>query len=178
MAKHITITAEYVRSRIDYDPETGILTWKARPVRNPIDKMWNTRFAGTTIRHTQTSGYIQFKLDGKNYLGQHIAWVIAHGVWPAHLVDHENRIRDDNRLSNLRDATRSQNNSNTKPYSNNTLGFRGAWQNGKRWAVRISSQGKRIYCGTYDSKEDAARAYDVIAKQVHGEFATLNFPLP
>lgn len=178
MATRILITAEYVRSRIDYDPETGILTWKARPVRSPIDKMWNTRFAGTVITHKQSSGYVHLGLDGKNYLGQHIAWVISYGVWPTHLVDHENRIRNDNRLSNLRRATRSQNNSNTKFRADNTSGFRGVYRSPvpKKWCAHIGHQNKKIHLGTFNCITAAALAHDVAAKRLHGEFASLNFP--
>lgn len=175
MAKRTPITAEYVRSRIDYDPETGILTWKARPVRNRIDKMWNTRFAGTRVTHKNSTGHIQFGLNGKNHLGHRIAWLIVHGECPP-LVDHENRIRDDNRLSNLRAATRSQNNSNTQPYSNNTTGFRGVWRNGRQWSATIRTQYKANFLGCFDTKEEAARAYDTAARELHGNFATLNFP--
>ena len=175
MAKSIPITAEYVRSRINYDPDTGVLRWKSKIERNRIDRMWNTRFAGLEITHRNSSGHIQFGLDGKNYLAHRIAWLIVHGEWVP-LVDHENRIRDDNRLSNLRAATRSQNNSNTRHYSNNTIGFRGVWRNGNRWAATIRYNHKQKYLGNYETPEKAAQAYDAAARQLHGAFATLNFP--
>ncbi|MBZ9922276.1 HNH endonuclease [Mesorhizobium sp. BR1-1-7] len=176
MATHTPITAEYARSRIDYDPETGILTWKARPVRNRIDKMWNTRFANTAIAHKNSTGHIQFGLDGRNHLGHRIAWLIVHGECPP-LVDHENRIRDDNRLLNLRAATRSQNNTNTRVYSNNTSGFRGVSRRSSRnkWSAHIRHAGKTLHLGNFNCITAAALAYDAAARKFHGEFASLNF---
>src|SRR5687768_10767115 len=114
MSDHAPLTADYVRSRIDYDPDTGTLTWKRRPERNSIDKMWNTRFSGLDITHHNSTGHIHFGLDGKNYLGHRIAWLIVNGEWPRGDIDHINGVRDDNRWTNLREATRSQNASNAK----------------------------------------------------------------
>jgi hypothetical protein len=137
--------------------------------------MWNTRFAGTAITGKNSTGHIRLGLDGKNYLGHRIAWLITHGKWPP-LVDHKNRVSDDNRLSNLRAATHSQNSSNTRIYSTNTSGFRGVWRNGNRWAASIRSDYKIMFLGNFASKEDAACAYDAAARKLHGGFATLNFP--
>lgn len=169
----MALSAEYVRSRVAYDPETGRLSWKSIAVRDRIDRMWNTRFAGTSITHKNSSGHIQFGLDGKNVLGHRIAWLITHGECPS-LIDHENGVRDDNRLCNLRPASSSQNASNSKDRSHNTSGYRGVWRQNGKWLARIGSERKKIYLGSFDTAESAAAAYNAAATNLHGEFARLN----
>ncbi len=172
----MSVTAEYVCSRIDYNPETGALIWKPIVEQSSIDKMWNTRFAGKKITHKNSSGHIQFGMNGKNYLAHRMAWLIVHGDLPD-LIDHANGVRDDNRLCNLRPATRSQNSSNTRRRSDNTSGYRGVSHRCHpiKWSAFIGVNGKTLHLGNFDRPEDAAHAYDAAAKKYHGEFATLNF---
>lgn len=93
-----------------------------------------------------------------------------------HEVDHINGVRDDNRLANLRWATRSQNNGNLRVGSGASQ-YRGVvkGQNG-RWAAQIGKMGKHVFLGEYLTQEEAARAYDREARAYFGEFARLNFP--
>lgn len=92
-------------------------------------------------------------------------------------VDHKNWNRLDNRRSNLRLATRSQNIANSKLSSNNTSGYRGVVGDRatSKWCAQIKSNGKKRVLGCFSSKEDAARAYDAAALEVFGEFASTNF---
>lgn len=175
MANHAPITAEYVRSRIDYDPETGRLTWKPKPVQTHFEKIWNTRFAGKPITSRKDTGHIQFSLDGRFYLAHRIAWLIAYGEFPNSEIDHENGVPDDNRLSNLRTATRSQNGSNRRLHSNNTSGFRGVSLLCGKWSAYIRIDNRTRWLGSFPSREEAAQAYDNAARQLHGEFARTNF---
>jgi hypothetical protein len=93
-------------------------------------------------------------------------------------VDHINRNGLDNRRSNLRPATTSQNNANQGRRRDNTSGFKGvSWHaSRKRWNARIGFQGKTISLGHYLTREEAARAYDQAAIEMYGEYAVLNFP--
>jgi hypothetical protein len=103
------ITAEYVRRRLDYDPETGIFVWK---LRGPDNKTWNTRYAGEVAGNIKSDGYRQINIDGKLYRAARLAWLITNGEWPENEIDHINRKRDEDRLTNLREATRTENNNN------------------------------------------------------------------
>lgn len=96
-------------------------------------------------------------------------------------IDHADGDGLNNRRSNLRPCTRGQNNSNRKILSNSKSGYKGIYfmpvRTQKPWMAKISVCGKRIYLGVFASAEEAARAYDVAAKEKFGEFANLNFPL-
>lgn len=92
----------------------------------------------------------------------------------AQTIDHINQNSLDNRRCNLRISTNSQNGYNrTKPKSN-TSGFKGVSKSGKKWVANIGFAGTRIYLGTYDTRYQAAQAYNIAALKYHGEFANLN----
>lgn len=93
-------------------------------------------------------------------------------------VDHSNMDKLDNRRSNLRVCTRSQNKANISLNVANTSGYKGVyWSNSnKGWMARIKRKQKTIYLGTFDDPADAGRAYDQAAKKYFGKFARLNFP--
>lgn len=92
-------------------------------------------------------------------------------------VDHEDGNTLNNRRStNLRFASREQNMWNRTRQANCSSGFKGVERSGNRWAARIRALGVRHHLGTFSTPEEAARAYDAAALQLHGEFAWLNFP--
>jgi hypothetical protein len=95
-------------------------------------------------------------------------------------IDHHNRDPLDCRESNLRPCTQSQNNCNGKMRSDNKSGYRGvSWdKTHRKWCSEICFEGKRRRLGRFDNdkKKEAAQAYDKAARELHGEFAHLNFP--
>lgn len=94
-------------------------------------------------------------------------------------IDHINNNGLDCRKSNLRLATNSQNHCNMKSSRPSTTGFRGVTvkkYTNTFYIARISFNGKRCFIGSFSTPEEAARAYDAKAIELHGEFATLNFP--
>lgn len=94
------------------------------------------------------------------------------------IVDHANGDTMDNRRSNLRIASHQQNMSNSQRRKTNTSGYKGVQLrcDGKKWLARIQVNKKTIHLGSFETREDAARAYDAAAIQHFGEFARLNFP--
>jgi hypothetical protein len=113
------IDADYVRKRLEYDPEIGIFIWKPRAVRRTEDKIWNTRFSGEVAGTILNTGYRRIGIDGKYYGAARLAWLYVYEEWPKNEIDHINRVRDDDRLANLRDVTHTDNQNNRK--SNNGL---------------------------------------------------------
>lgn len=153
------ISVESIRGRLRYDPETGEIF---RRMRGGGEK----RIGG--LRPT---GYRALQIDGVMVYEHRLAWALSYGEWPSDDIDHINGDRSDNRLSNLRLATRSQNNINAGPPKDNTSGFRGVSANRGRWGAYINVDGKRHWLGTFDTQEEAAAAYAEAALKHFGEFA-------
>jgi len=120
-----------------------------------------------------TSGYVIAR--GPRSVELALAVAIAKPA-PGLEVDHRNRDPLDNRRTNLRCATRSQNAANRSRPVGSSAPYRGVrrTRNGRRWMALLSVNGRQRYFGTYDSPELAARAYDVAALEQFGEFAALN----
>ncbi len=87
--------------------------------------------------------------------------------------DHRNGDTLDNRRSNLRICTQSQNKKNARKRRDNTSGVKGVDFHAGKWRVRINENGQSVYVGKYNSKEDARNAYRTAATRLHGEFAHL-----
>ena len=90
------------------------------------------------------------------------------------VIDHKNHIALDNKKDNLRLATREQNSRNIMSTKSKT-GFKGVRKQGSKYQARIGINKNQIYLGTFDTPEDAAKAYDIKAVEMFGEFAFLNF---
>ena len=168
---------ELLRLAIDYDPQTGRMTWKERNPEQWPDartaKIFNLQFAGKPVGVVAKNGYVLVSFLGKRFYAHRVAWAITHGEQPESCIDHANGIRTDNRLANLRVATESQNRHNTGIRSVNTSGHKNvSWSKSlKRWSVEIRSNGKRHFIGYFLSKSEAAMAAKNARKKLHGEFA-------
>lgn len=123
--------------------------------------------------------YHVFWSNGKSkHLSLHL-FLLGLGGGRNPLVDHKNRNGLDCRRDNLRIATHSQNLTNSRRPSRNTSGYKGVVRNKQiqaPWSAQIRKDCKRYYLGAYKTKLEAALAYDRAAKELHGEFAALNFP--
>lgn len=170
MAAKTVITAAYVRSRFNYNPETGIFT-RAAPSHKGRWKV------GETVGCSRPDGHIVICLRGRLYRANRLAYLYMTGEWPPHEVDHRNRDKSDNRWGNLRPATPSQNKWNGTGRRNRSSQFRGVYHDKQRgkWRASISAYRKTVALGRFNTEIEAARAYDEAARAMHGEFATLNF---
>jgi len=92
------------------------------------------------------------------------------------MIDHIDGNGLNNKRTNLRPCTNSQNSANRKKSKRNTSGFKGVCKRSKRWDAYIRVGGIQIHLGCFDTPEQAAHAYDRKAIEVFGEFARLNFP--
>ena len=94
---------------------------------------------------------------------------------PDILVDHKNKDTLDNRRENLRTCDKSQNAANSGPRSGK---YKGVYyrKDTNKWIAQFTYLGKTKHLGSFNSVENAARAYDKAAFEQHGKFAYLNFP--
>jgi hypothetical protein len=173
MAYKDNLTAEYVRSILGYDMETGVFTWK---VREDVPPEWNTRRAGDPPGYITDKGYLSIGINNSDYMGHRLAWLIVHGEWPSRELDHHNGNKSDNRIINLRISTQAQNTKNRSKGKNNTSGYKGVYYNkiNRKWIAQITINYKVKYLGSFDTAEQAAQAYNKAALEYHGEFAKLN----
>lgn len=95
--------------------------------------------------------------------------------YPSNLIDHRDGDGLNNCRSNLREATRAQNGQNRGPQRNNSSGYKGvSWYKRRQlWQAQITASGVRKHLGFFSDIEEAAAAYAVAAKSLHGEFFRL-----
>ena len=159
------ITQCELKEVLDYNPDTGVFTWK-----NTVS---NRAVIGSVAGNKDNHGYICIKINRKPYQLHRLAYLYMTGNFPENLIDHINHIKDDNRWTNLRDATYSQNMSNIVKYKTNTSGYKGVgWsKTAKKWRAQISYMHKDIYIGSYNTPQEASEAYKKKAIELFGEFA-------
>lgn len=156
---------ETLRKLLDYDPETGFLTWKPRPVEmfpnEPKFKRWNTRYANKRAGNAKgyQKGYIAMCILSKNYPAHRVAWAMHYGEWPKDQIDHINRQPADNRISNLRIVSNFENCRNKGFSKKNTSGHIGVHlrRNTGKWYAYISMRG-RVSLGSFNTFEEAVAA--------------------
>lgn len=97
------LSAKRLREILDYNPETGIFTWKVMLAhrRKPGD-----------VAGSLTHGYIEIGIENHSYRAHHLAWLYIHGELPQGMIDHIDGNRVNNAIANLRIATNQQNSQN------------------------------------------------------------------
>lgn len=132
------------------------------------------RLAGTRAGHTHKTGYRNLLVDGRSFREHRAIWCLVHGDWPDCEIDHVNGDPSDNRLENLRLATKSQNARNRRVRRGVASGVKGvsAVTGSSRWQARIFANGKEHYLGCFATIEAARAAYAEAADELHGEFAS------
>ena len=158
------ITQDILKEQLYYDSVTGLFTFK---------KKKGGMLPGSVAGYIQKDGYVAISINGVQYKAHRLAWLYLYGHFPKDHLDHINMKRDDNRINNLRMATRSQNHMNRKAYSNNKLGIKGVHVCGNRFRALIKKDGKQICLGIYGTAEEARKAYEDASKIMHGEFSRL-----
>lgn len=134
--------AALIRGRVHL--RNGELYWSIRggPIKSATDKWGYKYFA---IRHPKGSHH---------FFVHRVIWLLSHGSWPVGEIDHANRIKADNRIENLRDVTRSENERNKARRPSYGI----TWHKRKKaWEVRPS---RNTYCGCFKNRDDAVAARD------------------
>ena len=143
----MTITQDELKRMLDYDESTGEFRWIGR----------NCKLAGSK----DSNGYLLIQVLGKKYAAHILAWLYVYGYFTK-LLDHIIMIRDDNRIVNLREASRSLNALNSlKPKKNNKSGFLGVYLHNvnKVYCTRLKVNGISKFLGCYETPEEAREVY-------------------
>ena len=157
------LSVEVLSGLIDYNPETGALTWKV--TRNAYGGQVKP---GTPAGRVDKHGYLLLVINGLVYWGHRLAWYLHYGVWPQNQIDHVNMDPLDNRVANLREATMTQQRANQRVRRDSKSGVKGVQQTKSgRWRARIASRD----IGHFDTPQEAHSAYVAAAKREFGEFA-------
>ena len=155
------LTAERVRELLDYDQETGRFTRRRSQGRGAKGQV-----PGSRHQH----GYIVIRIDRKAYLAHRLAWLVAYGEWPKEEIDHINGVRDDNRITNLRDVSRRTNRENARvPRSTNRVGLLGVcWDTrDRKFLSTITTEGRNISLGYFTDPIKAHEAYLEAKRRLH-----------
>jgi hypothetical protein len=158
------LTAERLRELLSYDPETGVFTWRVR-IRGNVHP-------GMASASSRRRGYARVKVDGHAYAAHRLAWLYVYGEWPAGFIDHKNRDRADNRISNLRIATLSQNQHNRGASRLSSTGVKGVYLDRKRggYQVSLAVNYKSVYIGRCKTIAEGAELYRAAVSKHHRDF--------
>lgn len=165
------LTQKYLKECLHYDHETGVFTWKDRPLwhfkgcsnqrQEAVCKAWNTKYSGKMITSKkEENGYMRTTILYRNHTLHRLAFLYIEGFFPEYDVDHINGIKDDNRWCNLRHASRMCNMQNCGLRSDNSSGVTGVIWNKtrKKWFASIKILQKEISLGYFSDYDKAVMA--------------------
>lgn len=172
------ITQDELKKLIEYDPLTGVFTWKHRVGTDRGTKVFNTQYAGKVAGSVQTdsTGHKQVTISIKGVANKahRLAWVYMTGEdIDGVIIDHDDCDPLNNRFANLRKANHNNSAHNKGKTRKNTSGLKGVSFKTSigRWVAQISVCDKKKHIGYYDTPEEAHEAYKEAAVKYHGEFA-------
>jgi hypothetical protein len=163
------MNAERLRELLSYDGETGEFVWRvtrgSRACAGSVAGCVNVYFGGRQ--------YQQICIDSTKYLAHRLVWLYVHGRWPTHCIDHIDGNGINNQISNLREASISENLQNRRAATSNKSGFKGVVldKQRKKWRATITVNGQHRHLGRFDTPEAAHAAYCAAAVAFYGDFA-------
>ena len=156
-------TIEELREYLDYDPESGVLTWKKRPG-------FRVQQGAPTCSGLNSNGYKQLQFRGTKFEAHRVAFALHHDRWPHPCCDHIDGNSLNNRADNLRECSVSQNGQNRATPRNSTTSVKGVRRHGSGYQAQVRLSGA-IYTKWFRRLEDAAAYVKQLREQLHGDFA-------
>jgi hypothetical protein len=155
------LSQEYLKRLFEYDPETGLF----------CNRSSRGRARAGHEAGSYTCGYWRIVIDGEKYYAHHLAWLYVYGEWPLE-IDHRDGDRSNNKIANLRIATRTENCFNADREAGSS-GLKGAYLDTRvsKWYSKIQIGYRTIWLGHFSTPEEANRAYLMAAEKYQGEFA-------
>lgn len=164
------MTQTYLKTKLHYNQETGLFTWLTGPLAG--------KPAGCKHGELPHNGYWVIRIDRKTYRAHRLAWLYTYGEFPPKLIDHIDKVRTNNAISNLRLGDDSLNSKNQSIYKNSPTGYHGVSAHGNRWRARININGKKVHLGVFDTIEEAAtcrreKELELGFSETHGNYKSL-----
>ena len=156
------IDAGTLRALLDYDPETGVFRWRVTTSNRAV--------VGSVAGSLNGGGYRHICVRGRTYGAHRLVWLYVHGVWPCGDIDHINRDTADNRLTNLRAASRAENLMNAKKREGARCSLKGVTRVRDRYKARVFLGGKETHLGYFATEQEAHDAYCAAAAKEFGAF--------
>lgn len=180
----VNLSADMLAMVLECDFATGTLRWKprgpelfhdnARWSAAEMCRSWNTKYAGAEAFTAHNAfGYRIGRVFSQSKLAHRVVWALAYGDWPNGEVDHINRVRSDNRLSNLRAVSHAENSRNRRKPVNNTSGHLGVSFHKRlsKWQASVNAYGVKQHVGYFNTAEEAVEARRVVFEKtvrLHG----------
>lgn len=161
-----SLTLDRLRELLHYDPQTGLFTWRV--------ERKGTRGRGSIAgKYIGRDGeYRAVTIDGVAYLAHRLAWFYVYEKWPTGMIDHCNRVKTDNAIRNLREATHSINSLNrVAADSDSRLGVLGVRKRGRRYSAVVTARGRTVAVGSFATAELAHAAYQAMKRQLVPELS-------
>ena len=161
-----------LRQLLDYEPDTGTLTWRERPepmfTRRGRCQWWNGQYANRPAFRTKHGPHLSGSIGHRSYTAHRVIWKLVHGVDPDQ-IDHINGNGSDNRLSNLRNVSHAENMRNLPLPPHNRSGHAGVSFRDDigKWCARIRAEGRHLYLGVFETFEEAVVVRQA-AERLHG----------
>jgi hypothetical protein len=161
---------EYLEECFTYNPETGKLYWKVRPLDHFKNehgwKTFNNQCAGKIALNSPSNGYFIGSIDGRSVRAHRVIWKLWYGTEP-HYILHSGGNKTDNRISQLTSGTQADNMRDQKESIRNTSGVVGvSWYKPTgKWVAKIKINGKKKHLGTFTDFEEACRVRKDAEKQ-------------
>ncbi len=172
--KTINLADEIYFECFSCDFDNGILYWKERPISHFRTahgmRIFNSQHANKPILYKNNDGYIGLAINNKQMKAHRIIYFLFYRKWPDGEIDHINGIRDDNRICNLRDASKEHNQQNQrKPRSDNKSGFLGVSyrKDTGMYRATIALNGVKKNIGSFSTPEIAHQAYLQEKRKIH-----------
>lgn len=158
------LKVDRLKEVLRYEPETGLFFW--------VKTLSPKAVSGSVAGAIRKRGYRIITIDKEQHRASRLAWLYTFGALPEKYIDHINRNKADDRISNLRLAEPFENSSNVAVTVRSKSGLKGVCRTPWGWQASIRHKGKLHHLGSFRSSETAAKAYEIAAKKLHGEFAS------